>query len=497
MNRLPRWMLVGLMTAGLLALVLVAGRVLAQGPGGNEPMVPAGGSLADTMTYQGYLEWNGAPANGVFDFRVTVWTAASGGSQVGSTQVYDSPGITVQEGFFTINTAPGDPNDVYTGAERWLQLEVRPHGVGGYTTLPRQPITNAPYAWSLRPGAVISGTATGVADGLLNIFNNSSWYPAFYVQSATASAVSAYSPGGMAVVGSTNDGYAVAGWDYGSADSRGYGGFFSSDNGVGVFGRSYATRHFNNAYAPGVYGLSVNGTGVYGVSQCSSGSCYGGVFQGAVGVSARSSGGSVSGGYAGSFVSEHYRGIYAYSLEGWYDGYFAGIGGIYSAGGYYSLKAGQRTIVFNGDVVALRPGDVVALAGVVESPDGSGPMLSVRRADAAHSTAVIGVVVQAVQAEMREMPELDGAAILDVQPVEGDAPPGGYLAVATEGLVPGVRVDLSRGELEIGDWLTVAAVPGVARRADPSGADEGAILGKVAGPVDAQTGTVPVFIILH
>lgn len=496
MNRLPRWMLVGFMTAGLLALVLVAGRALAQGPGGSEPMAPAGGSLADTMTYQGYLEWNGAPANGVFDFRVSVWTAASGGSQVGSTQIFDSPGVTVQEGFFTINTAPGDPNTVYTGAERWLQLEVRPHGVGSYTTLPRQPITNVPYAWGLRPGAVVSGSATGSEDALLNIFNDSLWYPAFYVRSATASAVSAYSPAGIAVVGSTDDGYAVAGWDYGSTTSKGYGGFFSSENGVGVFGRSNAVRHWNNMYAPGVYGLSANGAGVYGVSQCSGGSCYGGVFNGAVGMSARGSGSSSSGGYGGVFVSENHRGIYAQSLSGWYDGYFPGTGGIYSAGGYAS-KAGQRTIAFNGDDVALRPGDVVALAGVVESPDGSGPMLSVQRADAAHSAAVIGVMVQAVRAEMREMAELGGVAILDVQPVEGDAPPGGYLAIATEGLVPAVRVDLARGDLEIGDWLTVAAIPGVARRADPAGADEGAILGKVAGPVDPQTGTVPVFIILR
>ncbi len=374
MNRLSRFTLVGLIAAGLLALALIAGRALAQGPGGSGSVVPTGGSMADTMTYQGYLEWNGTPANGTFDFRVTVWSAASGGSQVGSTQVFDSPGVTVRRGFFTINTAPGNPQDVYTGAERWLQLEVRPHGVGSYTTLPRQPITNVPYAWSLRPGAVVSGSATGYA---------------LLVRNEAASA------------------------------------------------------------------------------------------------------------YAGSFVSSSYRGIFAHSLSGWYDGYFAGVGGIYAAGGYWSMKSGQRTIVFNGDSVALRPGDVVALAGVVESPDGGEPMLSVRRADAGHGTAVVGVVVQAVRAEMREMAELDGAAILDVQPVEGSALPGGYLAIATEGLVPAVRVDLSRGELEIGDWLTVAAAPGVAVRASPAGADDGALLGKVAGPVDLQNGTVPVFVILR
>src|SRR5205823_11204730 len=41
----------------------------------------------------------------------------------------------------------------------WLEIAVKPAGGGNYTTLsPRQPLTPAPYAISLVPGTVISGT---------------------------------------------------------------------------------------------------------------------------------------------------------------------------------------------------------------------------------------------------------------------------------------------------------------------------------------------------
>lgn len=312
--------------------------------------------------------------------------------------------------------------------------------------------------------------------------------------SATGTAVHGYSTGGFGLAGYSHDSYAVYGYDGGSQQARGYGGYFHSDNGVGVYGYSNAARATDNSYAPGVYGQSVNGVGVYGVGNDAD-SGVGGYFEGRVGVQARSNGTDTHYGYAGSFVSEQYRGLYVESQTGWYDAYFAGTGGIYSAGGYWSKHA-DRLLVVNGGDETLEPGDVVALAGVVESPFGGEPLLAVRQADAAHASAVIGVVAQAVRLEMKEV-EPGAGKTLDVQPVAGNIPPQGYLALVTGGLAPAVKVDAPAGGLEIGDLLTVSSAPGKAQKVGAGVESDGAILGKVAGPMDAENGTVPVFVVLR
>ncbi|MBN1977626.1 MAG: hypothetical protein JW918_09520 [Anaerolineae bacterium] len=230
---------------------------------------PAGGSPTSTMTYQGYLEDDGQPANGVYDFRVSVWDQEIGGTLLGSIIVYDTPGVTVQDGYFTIYFLPGVAvNQVFTGEARWLQLEVRPHNWGGYTILPRQPITNVPYAWSLRPGAVISGTPS-TWDGWVVKVNMDGAYPvadAILGTTATGSAVAGQSPGGIGIYGHTENGYGVYGYDTGVDQARGYGGYFYSSNGIGIFGRSDALPNNPNAFAPGVYGYSTHGSGVYGLN---------------------------------------------------------------------------------------------------------------------------------------------------------------------------------------------------------------------------------------
>jgi hypothetical protein len=488
------WLSIGV-TLGVLALVWIVSTAVAQGPDGDSPLGPAGGpSLTDTFTYQGRLENDGQPANGNYDFTVEIWDGDDPwGSYVAPCDNHasldDLSNFAVEDGVFTFHLICDWNSDVFTGDPRWIQVYVREAGSGEpYTTLPRQPITAVPYAWSLRPGAVISGTAWGhdFGDALVNIHNDATWYPALLVHSSTASAVNGWSPGGMAVVGSTDDGYAVAGWDYGTAEARGYGGFFHSNNGVGLYGRSFAQSYYSNMYAPGVYGHSYYGTGVYGKTECTGWPCYGGVFEGDDGLSARGTG---TNGYGGLFTSDDYRGMYARGAGGWYAGYFDGW---IRADGYDTLLA-SRTVVVNGGDGTLEPGDVVAIAGVVESPSGE-PLLAVRRADASNSAAVVGVVVQAMRVEMVE---IEGVESLDVQPVEGSIPPGGYLAIVTSGLVTGVKVDAPPGSLEIGDWLGVSTAPGSDGMAAVAPRGSATMLGKVAGPVDAETGTVPVFVTLR
>jgi len=102
--------------------------------------------VSDAFTYQGRLESSGAPAQGLHDFRFTLYTAASGGAVVGSTVAVD--GLLVQDGLFTIQLDFGP--DAFDGERRFLEVEVRavnPLNPPPFETLsPRQEITPAPHS---------------------------------------------------------------------------------------------------------------------------------------------------------------------------------------------------------------------------------------------------------------------------------------------------------------------------------------------------------------
>jgi hypothetical protein len=471
MNAHKMWIAV----AVVAVLVLLAGGAGAlAGQTEPEAIVAAG------INYQGRLtDPGGAALTGTFPMRFRVYDDPGAG-----TLLWDSGpmSIDVDHGLFNVELAV-DPA-AFNGQALWLQIYVN------FETLtPRQELLPAPYALSLRPGARIVGDIPSGWDVELFQLSNLATGGALRATSATGTAVHGYSTNGFGVAGYSYDSYAIYGYDGGSQQARGYAGYFQSDNGIGVYGHSSALSTAANVYAPGVYGRSANGVGVYGVGD-NVASGVGGYFEGRSGVRAQS-----SDGYAGTFISGQYRGLYAESLDGWYDAYFAGIGGIYSAGGYWSKQA-DRLLVVNGGDETLEPGDVVALAGVVESPVGGEPLLAVCKADAAHASAVVGVVMQAMRLEMKEV-EPGARESLDIQPVEGDVPPQGYLAIVTGGLALAVKVDAPAGGLQIGDLLTVSSVAGRAQKAGAGMESAGAILGKVAGPVDAETGTVPVFIALR
>jgi hypothetical protein len=121
---------------------------------------------AQPFTYQGMLKQAGIPANGNYDFQFSLWTAASGGSQVGSTLTLSN--VNVAWGVFSVEL---DFGAVWNGSARYLQIAVRPAGSGGYTTLsPRVRVTPTPYAvYALTaPWSGISGMPAGFADGVDN-----------------------------------------------------------------------------------------------------------------------------------------------------------------------------------------------------------------------------------------------------------------------------------------------------------------------------------------
>ena len=267
-----RWQVSLVVTVGLVALVCLAGMALAQEPGEAALTSPEGGSPTETFAYQGYLEEDGQAANGVYDFRFSVWDQSSLGSQLGNTMEFDSY-IEVVDGVFTAYLYPAAANQVFTGGARWLQIEVRPgNSIGLYTNLGRQPIVPAPYAWSLRPFGLIkgnTGTSAGFGNAVLNVENTrepsgGGTSSAIFARAATGSALHGES-GGVGVYGYSSWTYGVAGYS-----GQGTAGQFVSSGGYGVYGETTGTDHWDHGgyfsanMGYGVYGTSVHNYGVRG-----------------------------------------------------------------------------------------------------------------------------------------------------------------------------------------------------------------------------------------
>src|SRR5207249_3928845 len=94
-------------------------------------------------------------ANGNFDLQFSVFAAANGGSAL--TASISNPTVLMSNGVFSVLLDFGSA--VFTGADRYLEIGVRPAGdTNPYTTLaPRQLIAVTPYA--IR--ATTAGNVTG------------------------------------------------------------------------------------------------------------------------------------------------------------------------------------------------------------------------------------------------------------------------------------------------------------------------------------------------
>jgi hypothetical protein len=112
-------------------------------------------SQSTSFTYQGNLRDGANAANGTYDFEFLLFDAISGGNQVGSTLPRNS--LSATNGSFSVSL---DFGNQFPGANRYLEIHVRPTGSGGFTVLtPRQQISNSPY--SVRSlSAVNADTAT-------------------------------------------------------------------------------------------------------------------------------------------------------------------------------------------------------------------------------------------------------------------------------------------------------------------------------------------------
>ena len=201
--------------------------------------------------------------NGACDFQFSLWDAETAGVQFGFVQ--DELALAVSKGRFTaVLNDLNNFNSAISGSAAWLEIGVRcPAGSGEYTTLsPRQQLTAAPYALSLRPGAEIIGSTGG--ETILHVANdyvppdNFSSSIGIWSEGVTEGIFGySSSDGGIGVKGLNIDGTGTEGT--GNMGVAGYGGIY------GVYGYGPASVSI------GVFGDTLIGTGVAGGSESGAG----------------------------------------------------------------------------------------------------------------------------------------------------------------------------------------------------------------------------------
>ena len=131
------------------------------------------GAVAQPVSYQGFAEDGGSPADGTYDFEFRVYDAASGGTQQGSTITVND--VVVAGGVFDVSL--DFPATVFGGgADRWLSVRMRPGAGGSYTALtPRTRLGASPAALSL-PGVFANPAQDFVGVNRANRINSSEFF---------------------------------------------------------------------------------------------------------------------------------------------------------------------------------------------------------------------------------------------------------------------------------------------------------------------------------
>jgi len=130
----------------------------------NHPLSTSAQGTA--FTYQGRLNIGGTPANGYYDLVFSVYASSNGTSDFFA--FYTNSAVTVSNGLFTVPVDFGA--FVFSGPDRWLQIDARTNGSGPYAPLsPREKLTPTPYA--ITAENVASGGLAGFYTNAL-AFNN-------------------------------------------------------------------------------------------------------------------------------------------------------------------------------------------------------------------------------------------------------------------------------------------------------------------------------------
>lgn len=610
-------------------LMLFAATSMAASPEGVGPRSGSAdvalGPVSSQLTYQGRLtDASGVPLSGTFNVTFQLWDDPAGGSQIGADIVRS--GVSVSEGLFF--TELDVPAEAFDGSALWLRI-----GVNGQWLSPRQALVPAPYALTLRPGAVISGhtaephrtltvlnlgvapalraegamvglhalgltaikgegplgvlgsgvgdlsvgvrgitsdgtgvegmAATGKAvvgsadgDGAVGVEGAVTGYTSVGVRGtsqygpgieatgetglkATGTvnfAVVAEGPMGVEAKGTVADGLTAetaasepAAAVRGSTLTDAFGGYFTSQEGIavwghgleGVHGESTSVEHVGvHGVSPGtaILGESTENVGVMGTSVEGFGVV--GTSQGTVGVSG-------SAGEVPLFVLDGKYGVLASGEDFGINGYGGQVGGVFAGptgvrgvstgtggaaigvwgetSGEYGLYTGQKIFTGSGCVGctsallaqnagngALEPGEVVAVVGVASPlPGHETPRLRVRRAGP-EDAGLRGVVQSRAAVTFRDAPgagDAIGARTVAVPTsASGATDPGGNLLVVLQGLAR-VRIDAATAPIGVGDLIVPGGLYGTARSADGDSA-EGVAIGTALEELDQGPGLV-------
>ena len=123
-------------------------------------------SVTPVFTYQGRLNYNGSPANGSYDLRFELYSAATGGAPIGAPVVL--PAQIITGGLFSADLNFGGAT-VFNGTAYWLAVSAKPAGTATSVPVPgRAAIRTTPYSiYSLSAAAVKDGaiTSSSLANG--------------------------------------------------------------------------------------------------------------------------------------------------------------------------------------------------------------------------------------------------------------------------------------------------------------------------------------------
>jgi hypothetical protein len=508
-----------------LALALAAGMTLAQAP--ESRVAGSGAAAADLQalvgggfTYQGRLtDGDGRPIGDVCDLDFTLWDAENGGSLIGHQIVFDVP---VDNGYLAVLLNDGGELgvDAFTGEARWLKIGVKCSTDDGWHALPgRQLLSAVPYALSLRPGAMISGTVAG-GSGLI-VANGA----------GGGGGVVGYSHDWTGVLGRSMDGVGLKGISdnyigvYGESGLN-TAGFFTSTQGYGVGANTRsddpgvaALEAVNYGTGPGVVGFSNDASGVHGSSTNGHGvegfsvnevAVYGesentaGFFTSSSGIGVHARTDSIDPAHAAVLAQNGGNGPALLVTSAGTDGLriMDGVAGDY-------IRAGGDTdadfrVASNGDVFtdhsyhcAGGPGAEPGTCVIQNSPADFAEMLPAQRGLEPGDVLVIGPDGRLARSSRAYQPTVVG--VYSTQP--GYLGSGqhqgqeGYAPLAVVGVVP-VKVSAENGAIRPGDLLVASATPGHAMAAGPN-PPQGTVIGKALAGLDAGTGTILVLAMLQ
>jgi hypothetical protein len=434
-------------------------------------------AITSTFTYQGGLEEDDLPVSGNRQMIFRLYADQTCTVQVGNALTHQ---VAVDDGVFSVDLA-FDPTH-FNGQGRWLQTEVEGTIIGC------QPIQPTPYALSLRPGSLISGSVASESQ-LLAVRSGTNGSGEGELGAKIGRRTSLGYPVG--VYGYAYDFGSVGVW--GVSDSE----FGWGVNGVAEGSESIGVRGIANAFTSTTYG-------VYGEANSPDG--YAGYFEhtastgGGVGLAVVGPTGGVITGTSGPGLAAYGSGtdndaISAESIDddglvGYSDGpddLNNGVVGFTSDGyGVYGFSngVGQYAGYFDGPIHAtsctgctttyiarntsdgtLQVGDIVRSAGVEpQLANQQQPVIQVTTAES--NDQVLGVVVGRTEMT-RVKPGTDQAKPgPHYGPTRGDAKPGDYLVVAVQGMAQ-VRIDPAV-EVQAGDSIGVGT-DGRTRAVDAAG----------------------------